>query len=189
MLEVSREQLLHGGVAHRGGARPVPPRVRLDLQKWVLDLLAAVLVAGLPVFVVPLLVVLLPMLVGLLFFLRFGASARVDVGEVERVGLGEVAQVELYEDSIRSVLEGGGAAHPGVALRVQSERGVTALGMSSVVVLLPTLGTATGAPYQQENSRERQDTEEEYRYLPHSLDDTIGGSQTASSLWHNLPRG
>jgi hypothetical protein len=39
------------------------------------------------------------------------ASARVDVSEVERVGPGEVAQVELDEDSFWDVLEGGGAAH------------------------------------------------------------------------------
>jgi hypothetical protein len=81
-------------------------------------------------------------LVGLPFV---GAGAGVDVGEVEGVGLGKVAQVELDEDSVRGVLEGGAATHPGVALGVQFERHVSALGMRGVV-LLPTLGAATGAP-------------------------------------------
>jgi hypothetical protein len=32
--------------------------------------------------------------------LSFGAAARVDVSKVERVGLGQIAQLELYEDPV-----------------------------------------------------------------------------------------
>jgi hypothetical protein len=110
----------------------------------VLDLSApAVLMAGL----------LLPVLVGVSFLTMRAAvlvrlpmicaGTRVNVSEVERVGLGKVAQVELDDDSVCGVLEGGGAAHPGVALGVQVELHAAALRMSSVVLL--ALGTTTGA--------------------------------------------
>ena len=36
----------------------------------------------------------------MLMGLSLGASARVDVSEVERLGLGQIAQVELYEDPV-----------------------------------------------------------------------------------------
>ena len=52
------------------------------------------LVSASTVFVaVPFLAVRTAVLMGL----PFGASARVDVGEVERVGFGEIAQLELYD--------------------------------------------------------------------------------------------
>ena len=38
--------------------------------------------------------------------LSLGASARVDVSEVERLGLGQIAHFELYEDPIRGLLIG-----------------------------------------------------------------------------------
>jgi carbon monoxide dehydrogenase subunit G len=97
---------------------------------------------------------LLPVLMGVPFLtmraavlvaLPFGAGARVDVGEVGRVGLGEVTQLELDDDPARCVLEGSGAAHAGVALGVQIEHHISALGMSRVV-LLGALGSATAAP-------------------------------------------
>ena len=112
--------------------------------------------------------------------LPFGASARVDVSKVERVGLGEVAQVELYNHPVRSVLEEGGAAYPGVVLGVQIELDISAVVMSSVV-LMPALalGTATGVSDYQEGSRKRHyDAEQEHRYPPHALEVTIGAGMT-----------
>ena len=73
------------------------------------------------------------------------ASARVDVGEVEGVGLGEIAKVELYDHPVGGVLEGSGASRSRVVLGVQSELYVSGLVMGGVV-LVPTLGTATAAP-------------------------------------------
>jgi hypothetical protein len=87
------------------------------------------------------------MLVGVPFRF-FGAGARVDVSKVERVGLRETAQVEPYDDSVGAVLEGGGTAHPGVALGVQIEL----CGATDVVFFLLALGTATAATYHQEDS-------------------------------------
>src|SRR5215211_8937848 len=104
------------------------------------------LMSAAPVFVgVASLAVRTAMLMGL----PFGASARVDVSEVERVGLGQVAHFELYEDPVRGVLEGGRAANARVALGMHIEHDVSALVISSVV-LLPALalGTATAAPDQ-----------------------------------------
>jgi hypothetical protein len=81
--------------------------------------------------------------------LPFGASARVDVSEVERVGLGQIAHFELYGDPVRGVLEGGRAANARVALGMHIEHDVSALVISRVV-LLPALalGTAPAAPDQ-----------------------------------------
>src|SRR5829696_4889815 len=135
--------------------------VRLHLREWVLDLSAAVLVAGPPVFVA---VPFLALRAALLMCLHFSASARVDVSKVERVGLGEVRQVELDDDPVRGVFEEGGATHPRVVHGVQTELHVTTLVRSLV---LPALGTATGAPAYQEDSRKRHDAEE-YRYPPHT---------------------
>ncbi len=93
-------------------------RVRLYLRERVLNLSAgAALVAGLSVLVTDLSVLvavpfLAAMRTAVLMDLPLSASARVDVSKVERVGLGEVAQVELYHHTVRGVLEGGGAAHP-----------------------------------------------------------------------------
>jgi len=78
----------------------------------------------------------------MLMALSFGASARMDVSEVERVGLGQIAHFELYEDPVRSVLEGGGAAHTGVMLGAQFELYVIAVGRVAMSV---GLGTAIGA--------------------------------------------
>jgi hypothetical protein len=78
----------------------------------------------------------------MLMGLPFGASARVDVSEVERVGLWQIAQFEFYEDPVRSVLEGGCAAHTGVMLGAQFELYVIAVGG---VATLVGLGTAIGA--------------------------------------------
>lgn len=56
---------------------------------------SAMLMSAAPVFVgVPSLAVHTAMLMGL----PFGASARVDVSEVGRVWLGQIAHFELYED-------------------------------------------------------------------------------------------
>src|SRR5215218_2011431 len=58
---------------------------------------SAMLMSAAPVFVgVSSLAVRTVMLMGL----PFGASARVDVSEVERVGLGQIAHFELYQDSL-----------------------------------------------------------------------------------------
>src|SRR5215211_3522321 len=109
----------------RGGARPVTLRVRLHLRERTLNFSSAMLVSASPVFVtapavfvaVPFLAVRTAMLMGL----RFGTSARVDVSEVERVGLGQIAHFELYGDPVRGVLEGGSAAHTGVVLGAHVE--------------------------------------------------------------------
>lgn len=93
----------------------------------------------------------------MLMGLSLGASARVDVSEVERVGLGQIAQFELYENPARGVLEGSRAANARVTLGVQIELDVTTLVMSSVLLLSAfALGTATAAPDQrEEGGRER----------------------------------
>src|SRR5829696_1792892 len=98
----------------------------------------------------------------------FGASARVDVSEVERVGLGQIAHFELYGDPVRGVLEGGRAANARVALGVHLELHTSALVMSSVR-LLPTLALATTAtPNHKERGRKHHDAlEEQHRYPPH----------------------
>jgi hypothetical protein len=129
-----------------GGARPTTLRVRLHLRERILNFSYTMLVSASPVFVtaaavfvaIPFIAVRTAMLMGLLF----GASARVDVSEVERVGLGQIAQFELYEDPVRSVLEGGLAAHTGVMLGAQFELYVIAVGG---VARLVSLGTAIGA--------------------------------------------
>jgi hypothetical protein len=72
--------------------------------------------------------VLVVLFVHLPFFFLLGAGAGVDVREVERIGLGEVAQLEHDDDPLRDVLEGSGALHPGVALGVQDELWAVALG-------------------------------------------------------------
>ncbi len=90
VLGFSREQLIDGGLTQRGGARPVTLRVGLHLREWGLDP-PTVLVAFLGMLV---------MLVGLPFFRRFlSAGARMDMGDVEHVGLRQAAQLELHEDS------------------------------------------------------------------------------------------
>jgi hypothetical protein len=160
----------------RGSARPVTLRVRLHLRERVLNFSCAMLVSASPVFVtapavfvaVPSLAVRTAMLMGL----SFSASTRVDVRKVERVGLGQIAQVELYEDPVRGVLEGSRAANARVALGVQIERDVSALVISRVV-LEPTLalGIATAAPdHQEEDGRECHGAEQEYKYPPHAVE-------------------
>src|SRR5215207_6819277 len=123
----------------RCGARPVTLRVRLHLRERILNFSCAMLVTAPAVFVaVPFLAVRTAMLMGL----RFGTSARVDVSEVERVGLGQIAHFELYGDPVRGVLEGGSAAHTGVVLGAHVELYGIAVGG---VALLVGLGTAIGA--------------------------------------------
>src|SRR5215213_7378688 len=151
-------------------------RVRFHLRERVLYLSAAVLVTGPAVLMAVLMAVpFRAMSPTVLMRLPFLASTRVNVSGVERVGLGEVAQVERYEDPVGGVHEGSGAAHPGVVLWVQSELYVSVLAMSSVI-LTPALalGAATGAPDQQERSRECHDAEQECQYLPHAWQDTVG---------------
>src|SRR5215208_2889880 len=84
----------------RGGARPATFRVRLHLRERVLDFSCAMLVSASPVFgtapVVCVAVLSLAVRTAMLMGLPFGASARVEVSEVERVGLGQIAQFELY---------------------------------------------------------------------------------------------
>jgi hypothetical protein len=130
----------------RGSARPATLRVRLHLREWVLNLSCAMLVSASPVLVtapaVFVTVLSLAVPTAMLMGLPFGASTRVDVSEVERVGLGQIAQFELYEDPVRSVLEGGRAAHTGVMLGAQFELYVIAVGG---VAMLVVLGTAIGA--------------------------------------------
>src|SRR5215212_7249634 len=133
---------MDGGLMQRGGARPATLRVRLHLRERILNFSCAMLVSASPVFVsapavfvaVPFLAVRTAMLMGL----SFSASTRVDVSKVERVGLGQIAQVELYEDPVRGVLEGSRAANARVALGVQIERDVSAFVISRVV-LVPNL--------------------------------------------------
>ena len=74
--------------------------------------------------------------------------------EVERVGLRQAAQLELHEDSFRDLLEGGGAAHPGVVLGEQGELDVIAVGG---VASLAGLGTSIGAPDHQADGRKPHD--------------------------------
>jgi hypothetical protein len=146
MLGFSREQLMDGGLTQRGGARPLTLRVRLYLRERILNFSTAMLVSASPVLVTaPAVFVAVRSLAGrtaMLMGLPFGASARVDVSEVERFGLGQIAQFELYEDPVRSVLEGGRAAHTGVMLGAQFELYVIAVGS---VAILVGLGTAIGA--------------------------------------------
>src|SRR5215203_648728 len=163
---------MDGGLMQRGGARPATLRVRLHLRERILNFSCAMLVSASPVFVtapavfvaVPFLAVRTAMLMGL----RFGTSARVDVSEVERVGLGQIAHFELYGDPVRSVLEGGHAANARVALGVHLEQDVSTLVMSSVL-LLPTLALDTApAPDHKERGRKHHDAlEEQHRYPPH----------------------
>src|SRR5829696_3843613 len=88
-LRFAREQLLHGGVVQRGGARSPTLRVGLHLVERVLDLLGvAVSFACLGVSgVLGVLGVLgsFPFTCAPVFLALFGAGAVVDVGEVERV--------------------------------------------------------------------------------------------------------
>jgi hypothetical protein len=130
----------------RGSARPATLRVRLHLREWVLNLSCAMLVSASPVLVtapaVFVTVLSLAVPTAMLMGLPFGASTRVDVSEVERVGLGQIAQFELNKDPVRSVLEGGRAAHTGVMLGAQFELFVIAVGG---VAMLVVLGTAIGA--------------------------------------------
>ena len=137
---------MDGGLTQRGGARPATLRVRLHLREWVLNLSCAMLVSASPVLVtapaVFVTVLSLAVPTAMLMGLPFGASTRVDVSEVERVGLGQIAQFELYEDPVRSVLEGGRAAHTGVMLGAQFELYVIAVGG---VAMLVVLGTTIGA--------------------------------------------
>src|SRR5215204_6898952 len=132
------------------------------------------LVSASPVFVTaPAVFVAVPFLAvraAMLMAFPFGASARVDVSEVERVWLGHIAHFELYGDPVRGVLEGGRAGYARVALGVHLELHTSALVMSSVVLLLPTLalGTATAAPDHKERGRKHHDAlEEQHRYPPH----------------------
>src|SRR5215207_4635988 len=129
--------------------------------------------------VLAMLMLLAVLCVGLPFFRYLGAATRMDMSEVERGGLGEIAHVELDEDPVRGVLEGSGAAHPGVVLGMQSELYISALVMSSVVLMAAflALGAATGAPDHQEGSRECHEAEQEYQYPRHPLEDTIGGGR------------
>ena len=130
----------------RGGARPLTLRVRLRLRERVLNFSCTMLVSATPVFVtapaVFVAVLSLAVHTAMLMGLPFGASARVDVSEVERVSLGQIAHFELYEDPIRGLLKGGRAANARVALGVHLELHVSALVMSGVV-LLPTLALGT----------------------------------------------
>jgi hypothetical protein len=104
VLGCSREQLLDGGLTKRGGARPLTLRVGLHLREGVLDPLA-VLVTRMPL-ASPLFLGVRAMLmpfavfsVGWPFFRFLGTGTRVDVREVELVGLGQPAQLELLENS------------------------------------------------------------------------------------------
>ena len=130
----------------RGGARPATLRVRLHLRERILNFSCAMLVSASPVLVtapaVFVAVLSLAVRTAMLMGLPFGASARVDVSEVERVGLGQIAQFELYDDPVRGVLEGGGAAHTGVVLGAHVELYGIAVGG---VAMLVGLGTAIGA--------------------------------------------
>jgi hypothetical protein len=136
-----------------GGARPATLRVRLHLRERILNFSCAMLVSASPVLVsaspvlvtapaVFVAVLSLAVRTAMLMGLPFSASARMDVSQVERVGLGQIAQFELYEDPVRSVLEGGRAAHTGVMIGAQFELYVIAVGG---VAMLVGLGTAIGA--------------------------------------------
>jgi len=128
-LGLTREQAFERDVVHNGRASPIAFGIRLYRRERVLNLLCStVLVVGVTVFAST-------------RFL-FGAGARMDVSEVERVGLGQIAHFEPYEDPVRSVLEGGRAANAGVMLGAQFELYVIAVGG---VAMLVGLGTAIGA--------------------------------------------
>ena len=79
-------------------------RVRLHLRERVLNFRCAMLVSATPVFVtapaVFVAVLSLAVHTAMLMGLPFGASARVDVSEVERVWLRQIAHFELYEDPV-----------------------------------------------------------------------------------------
>ena len=138
----------------RGSARPLTLRIGLHLRERVLNFSCAMLVSASPVLVtapaVFVAVLCLAVRTAMLMGLPFGASARVDVSEIERVGHGQVAQFELYEDPVRGVLEGSDAAHTEVVLGVHVELYVIAVGS---VAMLVDVGTAVGAPDHQEESR------------------------------------
>jgi hypothetical protein len=160
----------------RGSARPATLRVRLHLRERILNFSCAMLVSTSPVLVTaPAVFVAVPSFAvrtAMLMALPFGASARVDVSEVERVGLGQVAQFELYEDPVRGLLKGGRAANARAALGMHIEHDVSALVISSVVPLPAlALGTATAAPgEQEEDGRECHGGEQEYKYAPHAVE-------------------
>src|SRR5215207_11622016 len=122
-----------------GGARALAFRVRLYLRERILNFSCAMLVSASPVLVsapaVFVAVLSLTVRTSMLMAFPFGASARVDVSEVERVGLGQIAHFELYGDPVRGVLEGGRAGYARVALGVHLELHTSALVMSSVVLL------------------------------------------------------
>ena len=86
-------------------------RVRLHLRERILNFSCAMLVAASSVFVtapvVFVAVLSLAVRTAMLMGLPFDASARVDVSEVERVGVGQIAYFELYADPIRGLLKGG----------------------------------------------------------------------------------
>ena len=93
------------------------------------------------------------------------------MSEVQRVGLGQIAQFELYEDLLRGVLEGSRAANARVFLGVHIERGVSALVMSGVL-LLPALalGTPAAAPDHRPDGQECHDEEQECQYPSHAVE-------------------
>jgi hypothetical protein len=159
----------------RGGARPATLRVRLHLRERILYFSCAMLVSASPVFVtaraVFVAVFSLAVRTAMLMGLSLGASARVDVSEVQRVELGQIAQFELYQDPLRGILEGSRAANPRVALGVHIERDVSALVMSGVV-LLPALalGTTTAAPDHRPDGQECHDEEQECQYPYHAVE-------------------
>src|SRR5215208_7333159 len=94
-----------------GGARALAFRVRLYLRERILNFSSTMLVSASPVLVtaraVFVAVLSLTVRTAMLMALPFGASARVDVSEVERVGLGQIAHFELYDDTVRGLLIGG----------------------------------------------------------------------------------
>ena len=146
------------------------------MRERVLNFSCAMLVSASPVFrIAPAMfmaVLSLAVRTATLMGLSLGASARVDVSEVERLGLGQIAHFELYDDPVRGVLEGSRAANTRVALGVQIEYDVSTLVMSSALLLSAlALGAATAAPDQQEeeDGRVRHGAEQEYKYLPHAV--------------------
>jgi hypothetical protein len=149
----SGEQILRRGVLERRGARAVAMVAGPDRQEWPFDLVGGPRSAVLTV-------------AYFLLLLALGAGSRVDVSEVQRVGLGQTAQLELCVDSFGDILEGSRASHPRVALGVQGETCALAL---VGVVLVVGLGAATAAPYQQEDGRERRGRDQDE--LPHAAKD------------------
>src|SRR5215208_4096463 len=101
VLEVSAEELLHRDVVERRGARSSPQRIGLYLREGPLDLLSGCTLV---------LCVLVAFFMVVSPFLSSGTGARVDVGQVCHLGLGQAAEGQLDTHPVTGGLRDGSAA-------------------------------------------------------------------------------